>query len=93
MLVLNTEEVVKQEVVHEYSCMTPKGKRFRIPENSSCPSAPKKRRPVGATNSCVSKRRRLLDDTLIFSPTKVEVFYVYAFRKNNIVKSSNDLFN
>uniref|UniRef100_K4D2R5 Uncharacterized protein n=1 Tax=Solanum lycopersicum TaxID=4081 RepID=K4D2R5_SOLLC len=57
MLALNTEEVV-----HEYSCMTPKGKRFRISENSSCPPAPKKRRPVGATN-CVSKRRRLLDDT------------------------------
>lgn len=94
MLALNTEEVMKQEVVYEYSCTTPKGKRFRIPENSACPPAPKKRRSVGTSaTKCSSKRRSLSDDALIFSPIEVEVFFFYEFRKNNIVKSSNDLFN
>ncbi|KAK4377940.1 hypothetical protein RND71_004236 [Anisodus tanguticus] len=58
---LYMEDVIKQDMVQEYSCVTPKGKRFRIPEKLSCPPAPKKRRPVAAAK-CLSKRRRLLDD-------------------------------
>lgn len=83
---------MKQEVVHESSCMTPKGKRYRISKNLSCPLAPKKKRLVGTTK-CISKRRRLLDDALILSPTKVEGFFFYAIKENNVVKSSKDLFN
>ncbi|CAN4118577.1 unnamed protein product [Withania somnifera] len=86
------DEGMKQEVVHEYSCTTPKGKSFQIPESLSCPPAPKKRRMEGATK-CLSKRIKLSDDALIFSPTDVQVIWFHAFRKNNIAKSSTVLFN
>lgn len=60
---------VKQDLVHEYSCATPKGKRFRIPEISTCPPAPKKRKIAATAKSCLPRR---LSNDAMFSPPDVD---------------------
>ncbi|QCE05257.1 hypothetical protein DEO72_LG9g260 [Vigna unguiculata] len=49
-------------------CSTPKGKRFRIPEVSTCPPAPKKRRVLPIT--CSSKK-----SIAFFSSPDMEIFF------------------
>uniref|UniRef100_A0A7N1A0B9 Uncharacterized protein n=1 Tax=Kalanchoe fedtschenkoi TaxID=63787 RepID=A0A7N1A0B9_KALFE len=61
-------------------CSTPKGKRFRIPEISSCPPAPKKMR---ASSPCRAKSR---SPVALFSPPELEflLFLGVPSENNNI---------
>lgn len=53
------------------ACSTPKGQKFRIPEVSTCPPAPKKPRVV----SNFSLRRSPL---ALFAPPDLEIFFCVA---------------
>lgn len=55
------------------SCSTPKAKRFRIPEPSSCPPAPKKRR---VAPHCSPDKSSIP----FFNPPDLEIFFFMAFR-------------
>lgn len=55
------------------SCSTPKAKRFRIPEPSSCPPAPKKRRVAPHYSPDKSS-------IPFFNPPDLEIFFFMAFR-------------
>jgi hypothetical protein len=57
-------------------CSTPKAQRFRIPEISSCPPAPKKRR-VTSSSSCISNRSSPI---AFFAPPDIELFFFLAFQ-------------
>ncbi|KAB1200381.1 hypothetical protein CJ030_MR0G007464 [Morella rubra] len=57
-------------------CSTPKASRFRIPETSSCPPAPKKRRLSSTTSSYVSNRSPIP----FFAPPDIELFFLLAFQ-------------
>ncbi|WVY96380.1 hypothetical protein V8G54_028531 [Vigna mungo] len=65
-----TKEVKGEEDDHneEDICSTPKGKRFRIPEVSTCPPAPKKRR---VSITCSSKKSPIA----FFSSPDMEIFF------------------
>ncbi|XP_027351087.1 cyclin-dependent protein kinase inhibitor SMR9-like [Abrus precatorius] len=54
-------------------CATPKGKRFRIPEVLTCPSAPKKRRVMP---NCSSNRPPIT----FFASPDIELFFFSALR-------------
>ncbi|KAL1547444.1 cyclin-dependent protein kinase inhibitor SMR9 [Salvia divinorum] len=55
-------------------CSTPKGERFRIPEITSCPPAPKKRR-ICAAVSCSLRRK-----PAFFAPPDIDLFFYFALR-------------
>ncbi|ESW17611.1 hypothetical protein PHAVU_007G253900 [Phaseolus vulgaris] len=65
-----TKEVIKSvdDDNEEDTCCTPKGKRFRIPEVSTCPPAPKKRR-VAIT--CSTKKSPIA----FFASPDMELFF------------------
>lgn len=50
------------------NCLTPKGKRFRIPEIETCPAAPKKSRRMD-TSPCKLKRLPIT----FFSPPELDL--------------------
>ncbi|TKY57455.1 hypothetical protein E2542_SST21903 [Spatholobus suberectus] len=54
-------------------CSTPKGQKFRIPEVSTCPRAPKKPRVL---SNCSLRRSPLT----FFAPPDLEVFFCVALR-------------
>ncbi|KAL2316605.1 hypothetical protein Fmac_030481 [Flemingia macrophylla] len=54
-------------------CSTPKGQKFRIPEPSTCPPAPKKPRVL----SNYSLRRSTL---AFFAPPDLDIFFCLAIR-------------
>ncbi|EOY32681.1 hypothetical protein QUC31_019321 [Theobroma cacao] len=54
-------------------CSTPKAQRFRIPEISSCPPAPKKQRVL---SSCSLQRTPIA----FFAPPDLELFFFFALR-------------
>ncbi|XP_047978867.1 cyclin-dependent protein kinase inhibitor SMR9 [Salvia hispanica] len=53
---------------------TPKGERFRIPEMTSCPPAPKKRR-IRAAVSCSLRRK-----PTFFASPDIDLFFYFALR-------------
>lgn len=55
-------------------CSTPKAERCRIPEITTCPPAPKKRRTRAAT--CSLRRTPLV----FFAPPDIELFFYLALR-------------
>ncbi|KAF1881276.1 hypothetical protein Lal_00023312 [Lupinus albus] len=69
----NVEED-NEEGVCSSGCVTPKGKRFRIPEVLTCPPAPKKRRVI----SNYSAKR----STKFFASPDIELFFFSALRNN-----------
>ncbi|MED6113229.1 hypothetical protein PIB30_068885 [Stylosanthes scabra] len=56
-------------------CSTPKGNKFRIPEISTCPPAPKKQRVISSSSSNCSLRRSPLS---FFSPPDLDLFFFMA---------------
>ena len=60
--------------VLQNGCSTPKGKRFRIPENLSCPPAPMKPR---VTPKFLSRRSSAIT---FFAPPDIDLFFFLAFR-------------
>ncbi|KAG2671170.1 hypothetical protein I3760_14G121100 [Carya illinoinensis] len=54
-------------------CSTPKAQRFRIPEISTCPPAPKKQRVV---SNCSLQRTPIA----FFAPPDLELFFFFALR-------------
>ncbi|GFP87025.1 hypothetical protein PHJA_000846300 [Phtheirospermum japonicum] len=58
-------------------CSTPKAERFRIPEISTCPPAPKKTRIV--RNNCSLKRTEAPAVPFFASPD-IELFFYFALR-------------
>jgi len=54
-------------------CCTPKAQRFRIPEISTCPPAPKKQRLV---SNCSLQRSPIA----FFAPPDLELFFFFALR-------------
>ncbi|OIV92033.1 hypothetical protein TanjilG_01742 [Lupinus angustifolius] len=64
-------EVCEVIDVSSSSCSTPKGQKFKIPEISTCPPAPKK--PTRVVSSNCSLRRSQLS---FFSPPDLEHFFV-----------------
>lgn len=52
-------------------CSTPKAQRFRIPDTSSCPPAPKKRRVSSLSPIAVAP---------FFAPPDIELFFFLAFQ-------------
>ncbi|CAL0309693.1 unnamed protein product [Lupinus luteus] len=64
-------EVCEVIDVSSSSCSTPKGQKFKIPEISTCPPAPKKPRVV--SSNCSLLRSPPLS---FFSPTDLEHFFV-----------------
>ncbi|BAT96382.1 hypothetical protein LR48_Vigan02g037300 [Vigna angularis] len=68
-----TKEVKGEDDHNEEDiCSTPKGKRFRIPEVSTCPPAPKKRR----VSTCSSKKSPIA----FFSSPDMENFFFSAIK-------------
>ncbi|XP_020213899.1 cyclin-dependent protein kinase inhibitor SMR9 [Cajanus cajan] len=59
--------------VSESVCSTPKGQKFRIPEISTCPPAPKKPRVL---SNCSLRRSPLS----FFTPPDLEHFFLVALR-------------
>lgn len=55
------------------ACSTPKAERFRIPEITTCPPAPKKRKIV---TSCSLRRSPIT----FFDPPDIELFFYFALR-------------
>lgn len=55
------------------ACSTPKADRFRIPEITTCPPAPKKQRIV---KSCALRRSPIA----FFDPPDVQLFFCFALR-------------
>ncbi|KAF5447794.1 hypothetical protein F2P56_033316 [Juglans regia] len=65
-----------QGVHHEVpssGCSTPKAQRFRIPEMSTCPPAPKKQRVV---SNCSLQRSPIP----FFAPPDLELFFFFALQ-------------
>ncbi|KAB1200171.1 hypothetical protein CJ030_MR0G007916 [Morella rubra] len=54
-------------------CSTPKAQRFRIPEISTCPPAPKKQRVI---SNCSLQRSPIA----FFAPPDLELFFFFAVR-------------
>lgn len=63
------------------ACSTPKGERYRIPEISSCPPAPKKRRmllfPPPPNNSNSTTPHQIPP---FFLPPDIDLFFYFALR-------------
>ncbi|XP_061376380.1 cyclin-dependent protein kinase inhibitor SMR9-like [Gastrolobium bilobum] len=59
--------------VSNSACSTPKGHKFRIPEISTCPPAPKKPRVL---SNCSLRRSPLS----FFAPPDLELFFLVALR-------------
>ncbi|XP_027337805.1 cyclin-dependent protein kinase inhibitor SMR9-like [Abrus precatorius] len=59
--------------VSNSACSTPKGQKFRIPEISTCPPAPKKQRVL---SNCTLRRSPLS----FFAPPDLELFFFMALR-------------
>ncbi|KAK7301839.1 hypothetical protein RJT34_12715 [Clitoria ternatea] len=71
---MDTSEVVIDDVPKSSSaCSTPKGQKFRIPEISTCPPAPKKQRVL---SNCSLRRTQLS----FFAPPDLELFFFMALR-------------
>jgi len=69
-----TKEIKGEDDHYEEDiCSTPKGKRFRIPEVSTCPPAPKKRR-VAIT--CSTKKSPIA----FFASPDIEIFFFSAVK-------------
>ncbi|XP_059669558.1 cyclin-dependent protein kinase inhibitor SMR9-like [Cornus florida] len=60
------------------SCCTPKGKRYRIPNNLSCPPAPKKPRYVITSNLSLPTS----SPVAFYAPPDIDLFFLFAL--NNI---------
>ncbi|KAK7305317.1 hypothetical protein VNO77_43221 [Canavalia gladiata] len=67
---MDTSEVID---VSNSVCSTPKGQKFRIPEISTCPPAPKKPRVL---SNCSLRRSPLS----FFAPPDLELFFFMALR-------------
>ncbi|KAK7289703.1 hypothetical protein RIF29_03555 [Crotalaria pallida] len=62
------------DVSSSSACSTPKGQKFRLPEISTCPPAPKKPRVL--SSNCSLRRSSLS----FFSPPDLEQFFFVALR-------------
>ncbi|OIV92330.1 hypothetical protein TanjilG_10540 [Lupinus angustifolius] len=67
----NVEED-NEEGVCSSGCVTPKAKRFRIPEVLTCPPAPKKRRVISKYSAKRSRK--------FFASPDIELFFFSALR-------------
>lgn len=70
----NESVVVLSKMDHEINsssigCTTPKAQKYRIPEVSTCPPAPKKRRVV---SGCILRRTTPIS---FFDPPDIELFF------------------
>ncbi|KAL1332641.1 hypothetical protein HN51_061425 [Arachis hypogaea] len=75
------EEV--DEVIDDVSggcCSTPKGEKFRIPEISTCPPAPKKQRVISSSSNCSLRRSPLS----FFSPPDLDLFFFIALSRTDV---------
>lgn len=68
---IDVPEVI--DVSNNSACSTPKGQKFKIPEISTCPPAPKKQRVL---SNCSLRRSPLS----FFAPPDLELFFYVALR-------------
>lgn len=68
---IDDSEVI--DVSNNSACSTPKGQKFKIPEISTCPPAPKKQRVL---SNCSLRRSPLS----FFAPPDLELFFYVALR-------------
>ncbi|KAK7277011.1 hypothetical protein RIF29_18160 [Crotalaria pallida] len=65
-----SDEVAAEVSTTCSSCSTPKGAKFRIPEVSTCPPAPKKK-PRLLSNNCSLR----ISPAALFAPPDLEIFF------------------
>lgn len=68
-------------------CATPKAEKFRIPEITTCPPAPKKRRVL---KRCSSLRRNPI---AFFAPPDLELFFFVSLRDFSAWRMSSTVIN